>query len=581
MLFVLTLVGSGLEALGLGLMVPLLEMLSGSENSRFPWLQAILRDYSAAGDPGGMRLLATALIVLFMVKNAILLYLNHLQGVFVWDNYPRLSTRILRAYLQADFSFLVRKNSAEFVNDIQATAKGLYAALVMPIIVIATEALVVLGMTVVLLFADPVTTVSLFAAFAALLVMYFLLIKRPMSEWGYKSIRYSEGMQLWLAQGLGASKEMKVLGREEYFIDRFRDNAVQASRYSRLRLTVSQAPQRLVETLVVVSVCGVLLVAQPSAEASRELIPLLGIYAMAAMRFMPSASRMAMQVGNFRYGIASVDKIHETVRAATAACTLPREPAKGLIGGIEREIVVEDVRYTYPGTTSPVLDGVSLGIRRGEVVAFVGSSGAGKTTLADVMIGLLRPDSGQVFADGISILDDLRGWQDRIGYIPQDVFLIDDILSRNVALGIPDEAVDADALAEAIAKAQLAPLVAALPDGLNTIVGERGARLSGGQRQRIGIARSLYHQSDLLVMDEATSALDPETEHAIANALHALRGDKTIIMIAHRLSTVKNCDRIYLLANGRVAAAGTFAELMRDSEEFRRMVSRLEMNARA
>jgi len=307
---------------------------------------------------------------------------------------------------------------------------------------------------------------------------------------------------------------------------------------------------------------------------------MLGIFVVAGLRLMPSIGRIAMYVGNLRYGEGALDRVFDEIRTAMSSsgtCLVsPVTPIKLL-----REITVDDVSFAYSGSPAPVLRNVSLTITKGEAVAFVGASGAGKTTLADLLLGLLKPKAGAILVDGCPIESDLAGWRSCIGYIPQEVFLIDDTIRRNIALGVRDTEIDEEQLKVALRKSHLDEAVARMPNGLDTMIGERGTRLSGGQRQRIGIARALYRNSDVLIMDEPTSALDSETEHAISGSINELHGELTIILIAHRLSTVKNCDRIFFLKAGQVVAADRFDRLVQNNADFRSMVQRMELGAEA
>jgi ABC-type multidrug transport system fused ATPase/permease subunit len=288
------------------------------------------------------------------------------------------------------------------------------------------------------------------------------------------------------------------------------------------------------------------------------VLPTLGLFGAAAFRLTPSVNRVLGALQSLRFGLPVIDLLHAELQLHAPEPPVAHGPSTPFVDALS----LSRVTYSYEGANEPVLVDVTLTIRRGELVGFIGPSGAGKSTLVDIVLGLLSPDSGVVRADGTDIQENLRSWQDRIGYVPQTIFLTDDTLRRNVAFGLRDDQIDDDAVARAIRAAQLQTFVAGLPHGVRTVVGERGVRLSGGQRQRIGIARALYHDPAVLVLDEATSSLDTGTEHGVMDAVAALHGDKTILIVAHRLSTVERCDRIYRLERGRLVEEGTPAAVI-------------------
>ena len=293
-----------------------------------------------------------------------------------------------------------------------------------------------------------------------------------------------------------------------------------------------------------------------SGQELTGILPVLGLFGAAAFRLLPAVNRSIMSAQTINLNRPLVDVV-----AADLGLIISTATTKSDQSHLASSISVKDLSFSYENASAQALTGVSVEIFRGEAVGLVGSSGSGKSTLVDVLLGLLKPTTGRVFVDGTDIHNNLRWWQDQIGYVPQSIFLTDDTLRRNVAFGLPKDEIDEVAIEAAIRSAQLEDFVASLPDGLDTIVGERGVRLSGGQRQRIGIARALYNNPDVLVLDEATSSLDTETEHGVMQAVQALQGEKTVIIVAHRLSTVEYCDRLYRLENARIVDEGTFSEV--------------------
>jgi ATP-binding cassette subfamily C protein len=364
---------------------------------------------------------------------------------------------------------------------------------------------------------------------------------------------------------------IKALRREPHFDRQFADSAERNADARRRNNFVATLPRLTLETLAVGAIlAGVAAVALRDGTAT-DLLPVLGLFAAAAIRLMPAVARIAAQASNLRFNTAAIEAIETDLGAIRAAA--PSAPAAAPVP-LTREIALDRVCYRYPGTAGDTLHDISFVIKRGESVGLVGPSGAGKTTLADVLLGLLVPTAGRMAVDGVAINGPMR-----VAYVPQDVFLLDDTLRRNVALGVLDREIDAARMRAAINGAQLDGVVAQLPGGLDAGVGERGVKLSGGQRQRVGIARALYQDADLLVLDEATSSLDAETESEVAGAITRLHGERTMVIIAHRLTTVKNCDRLLFMADGRIVDSGSFPELLARNTAFRRMVQQMELSA--
>jgi ATP-binding cassette subfamily C protein len=388
-------------------------------------------------------------------------------------------------------------------------------------------------------------------------------------RWGHEAHQRERDVLQRAQQALAALKEIRVLGRERWFWDRFvgaQESLAHARHRHNVLVTV---PRVLIEAVFALGAFGLVALVVLLGSGGDRIVPLLALYAYAGFRMIPSANRLMMYANEIRAGAAPVAAVHADLAAAPAAATSPPEPEPPL--AFREAIVCEDVSFRWADGAAAGLDGVRLVVRRGEAVGIVGATGSGKSTLVDVLIGLLPPSAGRVLVDGADVAPRRRAWQQAIGYVPQVIVLVDDTLRRNVALGIPDAQVDEAALRDALRLAQLDAFVATLPEGLATRVGERGVRLSGGERQRVGIARALYHRPDVLVFDEATSALDNRTE---ADLLAALGGNaRTLVMVAHRLSSVRGCDRLVLLAGGRIVAAGTWDELQRESDAFRRLVA--------
>ena len=361
-----------------------------------------------------------------------------------------------------------------------------------------------------------------------------------------------------LQQGLGGVKDVKLLGRESDFLDQFRMHSEKYASVVGFQNTLLEFPRLWLELLTMGGLATLVLTMLSQGKTIESIVPTLGLFAAAAFRIMPAVNRVLGALQSLKFGLPVIDTLH----AELATIQTPPAPSSSTPMHLRKGLVLEAVSFRYSSVDPLALSCVNIVIPHGSTVGFIGQSGAGKSTLVDILLGLLTPESGTVRVDGIDIQTNLRGWQDQIGYVPQSVFLTDDTLRRNVAFGLPAEQIDDAAVWRAIRAAQLETFVNELPQGLNNVVGERGIRLSGGQRQRIGIARALYHDPPVLVLDEATSSLDAATEADVMEAVHALHGTKTIIIVSHRSSTVEHCDQLYRLEQGRVTEKGKAAAVL-------------------
>ncbi|WP_448525954.1 ABC transporter ATP-binding protein [Parathermosynechococcus lividus] len=462
------------------------------------------------------------------------------------------------------------------MQNAKTEVNNIFNQYLLPILVIISELLIVLAIFSVIILANPFIAIIVIAALALLTYLFFKILQKTLRTIGAKRVHYEQHVVQAISQALGGIKEVKILGREKLFLDVYEENLIEDRKANFFLNFISQLPRSYFETLAVITIILIIVLTLVQHGAMAQVLPLISLFAAAAFRLMPSATRLMNSLNAAIYYSAAVDVVYDDILEARTFSTPALASSHSPPQPFHDRLELLDIYYSYPNTQRPALEGVSLTIKQGEMIGFVGSSGAGKTTIVDVILGLLTPSHGDIRVDGVSIYTNLSQWQRQIGYIPQSIYLSDDTLRRNIAFGLPDTAIDEEALLAAVHAAQLSTFVAGLPEGLDTIVGERGVRLSGGQRQRIGIARALYHNPGVLIMDEATAALDNQTEAGVMDAIQALSGEKTIIMIAHRLSTVMNCDRLYLMANGKVAATGTYTELIEHSPEFRAMAKGYE-----
>ena len=421
---------------------------------------------------------------------------------------------------------------------------------------ILSDALVTSGLFVLLMVLEPRGTIVTIIVFGVSAWLFRKFTNHRIRRWG-EAQNFHKGMILQhLQQGFGGVKDVKVLGRENHFVNQYAEHLNGLAVVSR-RFSVAQAlPRSGLEILTIMGLAVLVVTMVGSGRELTAILPVLGLFAAAAFRLLPAVNRVINNLQLIKLNRPMADDLYRDFILPSLV-----SPARSDRPGFSDKIEVRDVSFTYQSAPSPALTGVSLHVCRGEAVGLVGPSGSGKSTLVDVVLGLLTPDSGAVLVDNKDIRLNLRGWHDQIGYVPQSIFLTDDTFRRNVAFGLPKDEIDDEAVRVAIRSAQLEDFVSTLPAGLDTVVGERGVRLSGGQRQRIGIARALYHNPAVLVLDEATSSLDTETEHGVMQAVRALQGDKTVIIVAHRLSTVEYCDRLYRLEDARIVDQGSFRDV--------------------
>jgi ABC-type multidrug transport system fused ATPase/permease subunit len=451
-------------------------------------------------------------------------------------------------YLRQPYTFHLQRNSAELVRNVTGEV-GIFTSVLNSALLLFSEILVLLGIAVLLLLVEPLGALIVVVVLGVAAWGFHRITRERISRWGVER-QLHDGLRIQhLQQGLGGAKDVKLLGRESDFLTQFRTHNTKSARVWKLQSTLQNFPRLMFELLAVTGLAILVLTMLSQGRGMASIIPTLGLFAAAAFRLMPSANRVLGAIQALRYSLPVVNTLDEEMKLISHDPLLKKDEE---VNSFKSEIHLKNVTYNYPGAASSALDDVTLTVLKGESVGLIGSSGSGKSTLVDVILGLLTPNSGQVEVDGHDIQQNLRRWQDQIGYVPQTIYLTDDTLRRNVAFGLATEQIDDIAVNRAIKAAQLEEFVAALPEGLNTIVGERGVRLSGGQRQRIGVARALYHDPNVLVLDEATSALDGATEFGVMEAIKALQGSKTILIVAHRLSTIEHCDRLYKFEAGKL-----------------------------
>jgi len=552
-LFAFMFIGMLLETLGIGLVIPALALLTQPDiANHYP---AIRPAMNALGNPDQQSLVIGGMLILvgvYFVKTLFLGFLAWRQTRFAYQVQVQISQRLFTSYLRQPYTFHLQRNSAQLIRNIAGETSLFTFNALMPGMFLLAEVLVLFGLCSLLLAVEPVGAVIVVGVLGSAAFGFHRLTRQRITRWGVARQHHDGLRTQHLQQGLGGVKDVKLLGRETDFIEQYRKHNVLSAHVGQMQTTLQQLPRLWLELLAVSGLAILVISMLAQGRALEVVLPTLGLFAAAAFRLMPSVNRILGALQSLRFGLPVIDILRAELNLVTPEATVNNSPVIPFNTALE----LKKVSYTYASADKPSLKDVSMLIRQGESVGFVGASGAGKSTLVDILLGLLTPSAGEVSVDGKNIQANLRGWQDQIGYVPQAIFLTDDTLRRNVAFGLADEVIDDMAVLRAIKAAQLEEFIASLPEGIETMVGERGIRLSGGQRQRIGIARALYHDPAVLVLDEATSALDTATEHEVMKAVAALHGNKTLLIVAHRLSTVEQCDRLYHFEHGEIRSMG-------------------------
>lgn len=571
-----------LDAVGIGLVGPFVGLAVNPELiQRNDLLLNLYKHFGFQNANQFIALLGLVIIVIFYLKSYFYYQIQNYVYQFCYTQQVRLRLRLLHTYLSLPYTFHLRTNSAHILQNIGGESANFISSIAIPLLNSIANFFVLLVLILLLAKTDLLATVSILGLLLVAIVP-FHYARHNVARWGKEGLEANIETIRITNHAIGGLKETKVIGCEDFFKTQL---DAQTNIYARAasRFHVFQLlPRMVVETLLITFVVGFVSLSLFFEQRAESLVSVLGIFAIASIRLMPSASQLISSMSLLRNNQPTLDKLCLDLKE------LEKAEADGLIKKshnvtldrfgqknpsdlnylktstlpFNSKITLDKINYRYPSAVSSALTDISLTIRKGESIALIGKSGAGKTSLVDVFLGLLIPQSGDIQVDGFSAYDNVRSWQNLIGYIPQSIFLTDDTIAGNIAFGVPPDQINQKKLDNAIRLAQLSELVAQLPEGTQTMVGERGTLLSGGQRQRIGIARALYHEREILVLDEATSALDNETEQLISESIRALSGTKTMIIIAHRLTTVEHCDCIYVMEKGRVVECGTYQEVV-------------------
>lgn len=573
-LFGMMMFASVLEVLGIGIIPMFVVAVAKPENIlQYP----VVGDWlSSAGIDTSEELVvygAILLIAVYIFKNVYLGYFLYIKKRFVSNRGVYLEKRIFKAYMTSPYTFYISRNSAELLRNVTSETKNIVDGTLMPFMELALNATMFVFILGSLLYFEPLITLVAIVLLGGGGGVFLRYTRAKTDQYGQEARQARKLKNKAVLQGLGGFKDARVLNREALFMKEYEKQAEISKVANIYKYVVSNISKPIIETLAVIGILLIALIMVWEGRAVTAIIPVLALFGAATVRLMPVFNLVITQVTSIRYNAFAVYAIYDDLMLLEGEHKEFRNEvlSKPKRVTLDQSVSLKSITYQYPDSDEQAVDDVSITIPKGSAVAFVGHSGAGKTTLADIILGLLEPQNGTIEVDGVDVFENIRGWQQNIGYIPQSIYLLDETIRSNIALGIPDDEIDDKKLWNAIKAAQLEELIDRLPLRELTVVGERGIRLSGGQQQRIGIARALYNNPQVLIMDEATSALDNITEKFVIEAIEQLRGDRTIIMIAHRLTTVENCDAIYLMKDGRVVEQGTYSELIEGSKEFREM----------
>lgn len=551
---ILLLIGTFFEMLGLGILIPGLGViLNPNIGNDYPALKPLLKTIEGLSQMQvvlwGMGLLVTV----YVLKAAFLIFTTWKQSRFSATLSAYLSKELFYGYLRQPYSFHLNRNSAQMIRNIQGEVDQ-FSAVSQAVINLSIELSAIIGIAAMLLIAEPVGAIVVLIFLMVSGFLFYRLTKNRILGWGKTRLYHDSRISQHLIQGLGSVKDVKLLGREKYFLEKFDHHNSDKARILTKQTTLIQVPRLYLEVLAVIGMAGLVVMMMIQNKPLNLLIPTIGVFVAAAFRMIPSVNRIMSSIQSIRYAGAVIDVLYNEFY-------LIRNTESEYFGdgkiSFKKKLEIRDLSFSYTGAERKAVYHINISIEKGKTIGLIGPSGSGKSTLVDIILGLLKPDNGMVSCDGIDIRLNMRDWQNHIGYVPQAIFLTDDSIRRNIAFGVPDNEINEEAVIRSLQAAQLDEYVNNLPEGLDTFVGERGIRLSGGQRQRIGIARALYNDPPVLLLDEATSALDSVTETEVMKAVTALHGSKTIVIIAHRLSTVANCDWLYRLDKGCISEEGT------------------------
>ena len=549
-IFILVVIGAVLEVASIAGLAVFVGLFLDANNKVYEWFSNLgILDLSSEIEL--IQVFGIVVGFLFLFKNTYLLYINYILHKFIYNKYVLTSTQLLRRYIEMPYVNHLQTNSSYLQRNINTEVFWLFANILVPGITLLTEVIIVFSIIFALLYIEPAKTLVLISGFGSILFIVMFVIKRKMDAMGIVSQKYFGEMVKSVNQSLGGIKLTKVTRASEYFVNIFNNNVKRYSINTANLKNISQWPRYLIEVIVVLGiVIGVIVTTYDNPDSRLDLSQ-LSFFGLAAVRLMPSFNRITSAYTNIRYYSASLDVVFNELNTSNSGKEEVAIDRDNFVS-FNKDIVFDNVSYKYPGSIKHSIKNLSFKIKRGKSIALIGESGSGKTTIVDLICGLLEPNNGLIMADGKNIFSNLHEWRSMVSYVPQDIYLLDDSLRNNIAYGVNTEDIDDNLIARVSKLAMLDNYIDGLEFGHETMIGENGVKMSGGQRQRLGIARALYNQPKILILDEGTAALDNKSQEYVINSINSMANEITVITIAHRLDTVKNCDLILLIEKGSV-----------------------------
>ena len=553
LVFFLTLIGALLEVIGVSAVLPLIQAMIYPDQLRENALvKKLIAIFYMGGNTQLLLLISFGVVGVYLIKNGYLIFLSYVRIKYSTAIQRELGIRIMNIYMKQGYPFFIKSNTNDLYRGITGDVAGIYNILNFGFRLIA-ESITVVCICLYMFITDWIMAIFV-AAFALISVLIIMLFgKKKMRKLGEDYRKYDMLTRKWSAQAFQGIKEVLVLNRQEFFINRYRESTTKQQSAMVKQTVAAESPTYILEFACVVGLIFAVAFRTIMGVDNTSFVLNIAAFAVSAFRIMPSLGRIANAVNNILFNIPALNKTYETTKMKNALENrgeiLDDKNQKDF--SFKKEISLKDICWRYEGGQEDTIHHLNLTIKKGDAIAFIGESGTGKSTIADIILGLFRPQQGEICVDGIDIKKMPERWNKMIGYVPQSVYLLDDTIRNNIAFGIEEDKIDEGKIWEVLEQAQMKSYVEKLPEGLDTMLGERGIRFSGGQRQRIAIARALYFDPDILILDEATSALDNKTEEAVMEAVDMLQGWKTLIIIAHRLSTIKKCNHVYEILDGQ------------------------------
>ncbi len=561
--FLLFLFSSLLDVVGLGLIVSYIQLIVSPENINEGYIYDIQEFFGVHQPPNEiLTTLGASLLLVFLIKAVFGIYVENKLIIFGELQRSLLQRKLMWAYQHISFLDFLSKNTSYYINLIN-TSTYYHGSAVRTALKLLSNSIITIAVLIMLMLTSPIVSLLMILFLGTLVVSYSYFLKNRIIESSQLNQKYSENMIKAINEGMHGYKEIRILGKETFFHDKVKENSNNVARVQGNYQTLIMVPRYLLELIIITVLVISVLVSIKSGSDLQLLAPTIALFGVAAIRLLPMMNFYSEGINRLRYSRHYVSLLYNDVSKLKRYKTI-KEKESTENSDLFMHITLKNTSFIYLGTQHHAIDDISMTIKAGEAIGIIGASGSGKTTLINTILGLIEPQSGNILYNNLPLNNNIHKWHKHVAYLPQDSFITDDSVRHNVALGIEDSKIDDSHVYQSLRKASLDDLIEQLPDDINTILGENGMRLSGGQRQRIVLARAFYHNRDVLIMDESTSALDNATEREVVNEIQKLKGSITLIVIAHRMSTIEHCDRIYLLENGKIIDQGNYKHIVRD-----------------